>query len=127
MATETVLKIKTGLFSTQPKTLREGELAYSFKSGVLYIGGPNDSIDVIQGSGSSGSVATIEKNLVEYLSDTELYKGEAQNATDDIGEAVWRISHITSAVDGSSATTRFADGIQSFDKIWNDRASYSYS
>jgi hypothetical protein len=53
------------------------------------------------------------------------YKGEA-NAGTAVSSASWRISKITSAVDGS-VTIEWADGNTNFDNIWNNRASLSYS
>ena len=75
----------------------------------------------------SGSAATFEgEQLVDYLSDTELYRAEAETGSTS-SQAVWRIRHITVALDGTSATTLWAEGTENFDKIWDDRASYSYS
>lgn len=53
------------------------------------------------------------------------YKGEATAGT-AASAASWRISRITSQVDGSVDIV-WADGNTSFDNVWNNRASLSYS
>lgn len=78
------------------------------------------------GPAGTGGEAFDGDQLVDYLSDTELYRAEA-----DVGslssDPVWRIRHIILALDATSATTTWADGTETFDKIWDDRATYTYS
>lgn len=54
-----------------------------------------------------------------------LYKGEAVPGS-SLAAAVWRVQKITVAVDGD-VSIQWADGNDSFDNIWNNRASLIYS
>jgi len=56
-------------------------------------------------------------------SDTEHYIGESSFLVSPT-QAVWRISKLTYI--GDSFTLRFADGDDAFDKIWDDRTTYTY-
>lgn len=62
---------------------------------------------------------------VDWISDSELYRGEADPGTAE-GTALWRIRHITIGND-DDVTTLWADGNANFDNIWTNRASLSYS
>jgi hypothetical protein len=62
---------------------------------------------------------------VDWISDSELYKGEADPGSSE-SSAVWRIRHIVIGND-DDVTTNWADGDSQFDNIWANRASLSYS
>lgn len=62
--------------------------------------------------------------LVDFVSDSELYKGEAVPGALK-SQAIWRIRKINIALDGD-ITEVWADGTDTFAKVWDDRASYSY-
>lgn len=63
---------------------------------------------------------------IEYDgSDNPLYVGKADPGTAQ-GVIGWQIKKITYS--GSNATdVQWAEGDANFDKVWDDRASYSYS
>ena len=42
-------------------------------------------------------------------------------------EAVWAIKKTTYDSNGSVLTVRWADGVTTFSKVWDDRASYDYT
>jgi len=54
-----------------------------------------------------------------------LYKGEASPGT-AVSSAAWRIQKISFQADGD-VEILFADGDTSFDNVWDNRASLSYS
>lgn len=56
---------------------------------------------------------------------TAAYLGQAVPGT-DTSAAGWRIQKLTFGVDGD-VSSQWADGNASFDNIWDDRASLSYS
>jgi len=62
---------------------------------------------------------------VDFISDFLLYRGEAVPGTLD-SASVWRVRRLTIGVD-DDVTEEWADGNSSFDKVWNDRASLTYS
>ena len=63
---------------------------------------------------------------VDFISDNELYRGEAQPGTPE-SIALWRVRKITiSGVDNDIVET-WADGTDAFTKIWDNRLSYSYT
>lgn len=61
----------------------------------------------------------------DFVGEDTIYKGEAVAGSAE-ASAVWRIRKLTLAVDGD-VTETWASGNTNFDKIWNDRASLSYS
>ena len=61
---------------------------------------------------------------VDFVGEDVIYKAEAAaGAADNL--ALWRIRKITLAVDGD-VTETWATGTAAYDKIWDDRASYTY-
>lgn len=61
--------------------------------------------------------------LVDIASSTVTYVGEAAPGADE-ADAVWRIRKIDSS---SGVSVRYADGVKTFNKVWNDRATaYTY-
>lgn len=74
------------------------------------------------GPGGGDEVATYSKET-DFVGDNVIYIGEAvPGATHD--QAVWRIHEITFL--GEDSSDRWANGTAAFDKVWNNRASYSY-
>jgi len=57
--------------------------------------------------------------------DTIIYRAEAEAGTVDAG-SVWRIRRLTIASD-NDVTEEWANGDASFDKVWDNRVSYTYS
>lgn len=62
---------------------------------------------------------------IDFISDSEFYKGEAAPGS-DASSAVWRIQKVTIAGDGD-VTQLWAGGAATFNNIWNNRASLTYS
>ena len=54
---------------------------------------------------------------------TETYVGESILGT-NVASTGWRIKKIT--IDGNVTTISYADGEETFDKIWDDRTGYTY-
>lgn len=61
--------------------------------------------------------------FLDEASATITYVGEAEPGT-SAASALWRIKRLDST---SGLLITWADGDSDFDKVWNDRASYSYS
>lgn len=94
-------------------------------------------VEVVQPSGSTNVIEsspvivyTEEKmpytSKVDTVSDTLIYRGEA-NPGSATNIASWRIQQITFTDSGNDVDIKWADGEASFTKIWDDRASYTYS
>lgn len=62
--------------------------------------------------------------LDDYVSSTVAYHGDASPGTLDT-QALWRIKKIE--VTGQTSVITFASGTSTFDKVWTNRLSYSYS
>lgn len=62
---------------------------------------------------------------IDFVSETELYKGEAAVGSSE-ASAVWRIRKITIAGD-NDITEVWAAGNANFDKVWANRSSLIYS
>jgi hypothetical protein len=80
--------------------------------------------------GPQGQPGVPEEDLmyskrVDFISETELYKGEAAVGSSE-NSGVWRVRKIVLGVDGDMTET-WADGTALFDKVWADRASLIYS
>lgn len=62
--------------------------------------------------------------LIDKASDTVTYIGNcAVGSADDISEAIWRIKKVDST---SGTKITYADGVSTFTKVWNSRATYTY-
>ena len=79
-------------------------------------------INILAGSGEA-SVPYATR--IDFVNSTTMYKGEAAVGTTD-ADSVWRISKYAFAGDGDVGIT-WASGNDNFDKVWNNRASLSYS
>lgn len=64
------------------------------------------------------------KTLVDAATATVTYIGDANPGT-ATSAAEWRIRRLTEV--GDDVTVEWADGNDTFDNIWDDRASLSYS
>lgn len=62
--------------------------------------------------------------LVDFIDDDHAYIGECDPGGDEAA-AVWRIRYVIFASDGD-VSSKWANGTSDFDKIWNNRASYTY-
>lgn len=70
------------------------------------------------------TVAKAEKTLIDQVNSNNIYIGRAilGSATSD---PVWQIFKIT--IVGTITSLEYADGQLDFTKVWDNRASYSYS
>lgn len=65
--------------------------------------------------------------LIAYdASDNPEYIGKARTGS-ATSSGAWQIMKITYDVDGNPTEIEYASGETEFNKIWDDRASYSYS
>lgn len=83
----------------------------------------------IASDGSSGSIISDEEmpyaKRVDFVSDNELYKGEAVVGS-LVTTSVWRIRKIVISNDGDVSEI-WADGNSNYDNSWANRLTYSYS
>jgi len=63
---------------------------------------------------------------IEYSSGNAIYIGLA-NPGSSKASAVWAIKKLSYDGDSNMVEARYADGTDDFTKVWNDRATYSYS
>ena len=63
---------------------------------------------------------------MEWSGGNAIYVGEAQPGSSQ-SAAVWRLKKITYDSDGNPTDIQWASGTNNFDKVWSDRAIYSYS
>lgn len=67
------------------------------------------------------------QTLINYDGGTNpVYIGKATTGTATTA-ASWSIKKITYDANNNPITIKFANGTDSFDKVWDDRATYSYS
>lgn len=62
---------------------------------------------------------------VDFISDAELYRGEASVGA-DTSAPVWRIRKISISPIDSDVVEIWADGVSLFSKIWDNRLNYQY-
>ena len=60
----------------------------------------------------------------DFVTDDIMYRGEAEPGT-PASSPLWRIRKITIAPDGD-VSEKWADGVATFTKVWDDRSSYQY-
>jgi hypothetical protein len=89
-----------------------------------------DNVVVTGLVGPTGPAGITEEDMpyakqVDFISETELYKGEAEVGT-TTSSTGWRIHKIVLGIDGDMSET-WADGNANFDNIWDNRASYIYT
>jgi len=74
-------------------------------------------------------IKDIEKNKdikLDYLSGTNpIYVGWAVPGTSD-SDSKWRIIKLTWDSNNNPTSKKYADGVNTFTKCWNDRGSYVY-
>jgi hypothetical protein len=61
----------------------------------------------------------------DFVGETLIYKGEAAVGTTN-STSLWRIRLMTISVDGDISET-WASGNANYDKVWDDRLTYTYS
>lgn len=75
--------------------------------------------------GPAGGEEVALAKQVDFITDNEFYIGEANPGTLTSASS-WRIKYVTIAGDGDVSVV-WADGNDSFDNIWDNRLTYSYS
>jgi len=90
-----------------------------------------NKFELAQQTGGSGGTTIIYSDeempfakRVDFISDNELYKGEAVVGTADATN-VWRIRKVVIGVD-NDVTETWASGTATYDKRWSDRLTYTY-
>lgn len=78
----------------------------------------------VQGPAAEEDVAFAQR--VDFVGETVIYKGQAQPGTLDAANA-WRIQEITFVGADEDVEIRWASGTSDFDKVWNDRLSFTYT
>lgn len=66
----------------------------------------------------------IHERQIDEVSDDLTYVGKALPGS-ETSDPVWRISRILTV--GTETSEEFAEGTSKFDKVWDDRASYTYT
>ena len=79
-----------------------------------------------------GEGVTIVSNVFPYaiqideINDNLVYKGDALPGS-TTAMPVWRLSKITLVPGGDVVIVEWADGFSTFDKVWDNRLTYTYS
>jgi hypothetical protein len=84
------------------------------------------AVSITDGSGSpivSFGSSEVYTTRVDKPSDTIIYVGDAEVGSDE-SDAVWRIQKIDKT---NPLSIKFADGNASFDNVWTNRASLTYT
>lgn len=81
--------------------------------------------------GTQGPAGITEEDMVfakrvDFIGTDVLYRGEAEVGTLD-GANLWRIRKIDIAAVDGDVTETWAEGVASFNKVWDDRLSYTYT
>lgn len=74
------------------------------------------------GPGGGEEMATYQKEI-DFVGNDVIYKADAVPGS-DLSGAVWRIRKLTFV--GEDIKERWANGSAAFDKVWADRATYTY-
>jgi len=75
---------------------------------------------------SAGRLIHVNENFIQNIEEVDAnntFIGKALIGTGD-NEAKWQIIKVI--VNGVNTTIRYADGSVEFDKVWNDRTTYTY-
>ena len=78
----------------------------------------------VQGPGPEEDVPFATR--VDFIGDTRILKGQAQPGTVDATNA-WRIQEITFVGSDEDVEIKWASGNSNFDKVWDDRLTFTYS
>jgi hypothetical protein len=133
--TSVVLEENTGvLVQTEDSavvTLVDSSSIISSNDTVEYVlSGPSGPPGPQGPQGPQGPAGVVEEEMtyskrIDFVTDSILYRGEAQVGSLE-NSSVWRIRKIVISPDGDVSET-WADGVATFNKIWANRAAYSYS
>lgn len=110
---------------------KQGRLELNFDDGnklitdpAPIIGNIEQHVHIPNSSGSSEDNNMMSKRI-DFISDSIIYRAEAPVGTAN-STALWRIRLLTMATDGDVVQT-WAGGTDEFDKVWDDRLTYTYS
>lgn len=78
----------------------------------------------VQGTPAEDKVPLARR--VDFVGEDLIYRGTAVPGTADASNG-WRIEEITFVGADDDVEIRWAAGNSNFDKVWNDRATYSYT
>ena len=91
---------------------------------ILTVTNQNLLLTITGNQGPSGSNVSTYAVRIDQFDTTTIYRGEAQAGSSE-GAASWRIQKFV--IVGDDVTITWASGNTTFDKIWTNRLSYSYS
>lgn len=73
---------------------------------------------------SGGGGGTVYTRRADEIDVDNIYVGDAAVGSSE-SSAAWRI--YKAVFIGTTVTRKYADGVSTFTKVWNDRASYTYT
>lgn len=85
---------------------------------------PSMTLTLTAAQGPSGSNASTYAVRVDQTDANTVYRGEASAGSAE-GASSWRIQKLV--ISGEDVTITWASGNTTFDKIWTNRLSYTYS
>jgi hypothetical protein len=111
---------------------KQGRLELNFDDGnklltdpVPMIGKLEQHLYIPNSSNSDGDNEDMLSKRIDFISDNVLYKAEAPVGVAN-SAPLWRIRLITISTGGDTVET-WANGNSNFDKVWDNRLSYTYS
>lgn len=116
--------------STAVTSITSGATISVVRESTVVVEKANNQVVLSGMIGPAGTSAVSEDDMVyskriDFVTDNELYRGEALVGTAETS-SLWRIRKISIGVDGD-ITENWASGTASFDKVWANRVSFSYS
>jgi hypothetical protein len=108
---------------------KQGRLELNFDDGNKIITDPAPIVGNVEQHihvpNSSSEDNTMLSKRVDFINDNVIYRAEAPVGTSN-SASLWRIRLITIAIDGDIVET-WAGGTDEFNKVWDDRLTYTYS
>lgn len=111
---------------------KQGRLELNFDDGnklltdpVPMIGTLEQHLHIPNSQSTAEDDNTMLSKRIDFISDNVIYKAEAPVGTLNT-TPLWRIRLITISVTGDTVET-WAGGTDNFDKVWDNRLSYTYS
>jgi hypothetical protein len=108
---------------------KQGRLELNFDDGNKIITDPAPIVGNVEQHihvpNSSSEDNTMLSKRVDFINDNIIYRAEASVGTAN-SASLWRIRLITISTDGDIVET-WAGGTDAFNKVWDDRLTYTYS
>ena len=122
-----VVEDQQSVFVVQPST---GFLVVEKDTSTVVAAGYQGPPGPAGPTGPQGTPGLSEEDVtyskrIDFVTDSELYRGEAQVGTGE-SSSTWRIRKIVLGSDGD-VTETWAGGTADFNKSWNLRTTYTYS